>query len=838
MHNQYSESMKKINFTNIYPYLIAIGVFIILGYAYFPQILEGKVINQHDISSWLGSVQEISEFRKTTGQEPLWTGSMFSGMPTNMISIHYPGNYTEILHHYIYSWGTPAGWSIVSMIGFYLLLLCFKVDKWIALVGAIAFAFCTYNFIIIQVGHVNKMFAISYMPWALASLVFAYRYKAVLGAAFFGITLAFEIVVRHPQITYYLGMIVLFYIIAEGITAFRNKAFPRFIKTSLIVLGGAILGFGCNINNLWPTSEYGKYTMRGGSELTHSKDVSAHGLSNDYALAWSYGIEETPNLLIPNFNGGASGTELSKKSATYQYLKQAGAGAQADQIIKQLPTYWGSQPFTSGPMYLGAISVFLFVLGLFLIKGAMKWWIAGISLLALLLAWGSHFEWLSNLFLQYVPLYNKFRSPSMILTITQITVPLLGFYVVNQIFCGAIDRKKLVKGFKISLGITAGFCTIFAIAPSLAGSFSAPSDVNYPDWLQQNLPIDRQSMLRADAIRSLIFILLGAGVIWLGYIKKIKFQFAVVLLGVLVLTDLWGIGKRYLNDDHFMTAKEFNQQLKARPVDTEILKDKDPNYRVLDLSVSTFQNSHVSYYHKTIGGYSAAKLQRYQEIIDYHILPESQAFIKAIQKYNSREEIDSSMVNLPILNMLNAKYIVIDPNGAPVRNKFALGNAWFVKDYKIVNSADEEILAINKINPAQTAIIDKRFEGMLKNQQLQPDTNATIQLLSYAPNKLEYKYSANSPQLAMFSEVYYPVGWKAFIDGKEAEHFRTNYILRGMIVPEGEHIITFQYAPDSYYMGANISRIASGILILLLIVSILWYGRKSKKNKQLENSPL
>lgn len=830
MRNQYSDSMKKINFKNIYPYLIVLGIFIVLGYAYFPQVLEGKVMNQHDISSWLGSAQEIFEFRKTTGQEPLWTGSMFSGMPTNMISIYYPGNYTEILHHYIYTWGTPAAWIIVSLIGFYLLLLCFKVDKWIALVGAIAFAFCTYNFIIIQVGHSNKMSAISYMPWVLASLVFAYRYKAILGAAFLGITLAFEIIVRHPQITYYLGMIVLFYIIAEGIAAFKDKAFPRFIKTSLIVLGGAILGFGCNVNNLWPAAEYGKYTMRGGSELTHSKDVSTNGLSNDYALAWSYGIDETPNLLIPNFNGGASGMELSKKSATYKYLQQAGAGAQADQIIKQLPTYWGSQPFTSGPMYLGAISVFLFVLGLFLIKGTMKWWIVGISVLAVLLAWGSHFEWLSNLFLKYVPLYNKFRSPSMILTILQITVPLLGFYAVNQIFCGDLDRKKIMKGFKISLGITAGFCAIFAILPSLAGSFSTPADASYPDWLQQNLPIDRESMLRADAVRSLIFILLGAGVIWLGYIKKIKFKFAIILLGVLVLTDLWGVDKRYLNDDHFVTAKEFNQQFKARPVDTEILKDKDPNYRVLDLSVNTFNNSHISYYHKTIGGYSAAKLQRYQEMIDYHILPESQKFISELKTSNSFEKIDSILTDLPILRMLNAKYIVIDPNSAPIKNEAALGNAWFVKNYKIANSADEEILAIRDIDPAQTAIINKKFEEILNNLALQPDTNATIQLLSYAPNKLEYKYNANTPQLAVFSEIYYPVGWKAYIDGEKAEHFGVDYILRGMIVPEGEHTITFRYVPDSFYTGANISRIASGILILLLIGCILWYGGKALKN--------
>ncbi len=817
--------MKKINFKNIYPYLIAIGIFIVLGYTYFPQMFEGKELNQHDITSWRASAQEIFKFRETTGGEPLWTGSMFSGMPSNMISIHYPGNYTTHINQLFYIFKNPAAWYIVSMIGFYLLLLCFKVDRWVAIVGAIAFTFCAYNFIIIQAGHNNKMAAISYMPWVLASVVYAYRYKPIPGAVFLGITMSLEILTRHPQITFYLGFLVLFYVISEAIVAFKQKLMPRFIKTSVIVLIGAGLGFACNINNLWPNMEYSKYTMRGGSELSSKgKEVGTSGLSNDYALSWSYGIEETANLLIPNFNGGASGTPLGKKSETYQFLKQAGSAAEAEQMIKQMPTYWGPQPFTSGPMYLGAISVFFFVLGLILIKGQLKWWIASISLLAILLAWGRHFVWFSNIFLEYVPLYNKFRAPSTIITILQLTVPLLGFYTVSLILRDKIEKKQVIKGMKIALGITAGFCALFAVIPSLAGSFTSPADAQFPEWLQRTLPADRKSMLQADAIRSLVYILLAAGTLWLGFVKRIKFKYTVLILGVLVLADMWTIDKRYLNDSHFVTSKEYNRQFKPRPVDTEILKDKDPNYRVLDLTVNTFNDAVISYFHKTIGGYSAAKLQRYQEMIDYHILPEMQQLIKSLQQSNSLESIDSTLAQLGALNMLNAKYIVINPNGMPLLNQSALGNAWFVTDYKFVNSPDEEILALNSIDPAKTAVIDKKFAGLLNDRQFTADSTASIQLLSYAPNQLEYKYTASRPQLAVFSEVYYPVGWKAYIDGQKADHFRVDYILRGMILPEGEHTVTFKYIPDSYYTSARISQVASSLLIILFVAFIVLYG--------------
>ncbi len=813
--------MRKINIRQIYPHLLIFLAFVLISYLYFPDILEGKVINQSDISSWKGAAHEIQEYRATTGEEALWTGSMFSGMPSTTISQYHPGNYTAFFFKILQLFKNPAGWLIIAMLGFYLLLLCFKINRWLAAAGAIAFAFCSYNFEIIQVGHATKMNAIAYMPWVLASIVYAYRHHPLLGMAFTGIAMSLELQSKHPQITYYVGIIVLFYVLAEAYTAIKQKTVPRFIKTSLLVLAGLLLGAGSNVNSLWPTVEYGKYTMRGGSELTNNKDANATGLTKEYATAWSYGIEETPNLLIPNFNGGASGGALSKKSETYKTLRQGGA-RNAEQMIKQMPTYWGPQAFTAGPMYMGAITVFLFILGLALIREPLKWWLAAVSLLAVLLAWGQHFMWLTGLFHDYVPLYNKFRVPSMILVILQLTLPLLGFYTVNKIWNGNPERKTVVRGMKIALGITAGFCALFALLPSLAGSFTSNSDSQYPEWLQQTLPLDRASLLRADAFRSLIFILLGATTIWAGYTKKLKMTYAIGLLALFILIDLWTVDKRYLSSDHFVSPREFNQAFQARPVDKEILKDRDPDYRVLDLTVNTFNDSHVSYFHKTIGGYSAAKMQRYQDLIDYHLLPEMQSFIRGIQNQPTPTALDSMLNQLPVLNMLNTRYIIVNPNGMPVQNPKALGNAWFVKNYRTVKSANEEIMALKTIHPAQTAVINEEYLPLLPQQTFLQDTSAFIRLTSYSPNQLEYEYRAASPQLAVFSEIYYPAGWKAYIDDKEAPHFRANYILRSMVLPAGTHNVKFIFAPQSYYTGAWISRICSGLLLLLLVGGIVY----------------
>lgn len=820
--------MKKINLKSLYPHLLALILFIVIGYAYFPALFEGKIVHQSDISSWRGAANETIQYRDKTGEEPLWTNSMFSGMPTTMISTLYKGNYLDNLYSNLFAGPRPASYLILALFSFYLLMLAFGVRPWLAFVGSLAFGFCSYNFQIMQVGHNAKMVAIALMPMVLASVVYAFRKNKWLGAVFFGITLSFQIMANHPQITYYLAFIILFYGIAQLYKAVKAKTLPAFFKTVSLLVVAVILAAATNVNHLWPTWEYSKYTMRGGSELTlNQTNQTKGGLDKEYATAWSYGIDETLNLLIPNFKGGASGGALSKDSETYKFLKSAGA-SNSEQIIKQLPLYWGSQAFTAGPMYMGAVAIFLFILGLVLIKGPMKWWIVGISLLALFLGWGRNFMFLSSFFYDYVPLYNKFRVPSMMLIVLQLTIPLLGFYTLNKIINGDFDKKTLIKALKISLGITGGICALFALLPGLAGSFTSPADGQYPDWIQQYLPQDRKSLLSSDAFRSLAFVLLAGVVIWAWVIQKIKGQYVAIVMGLLILTDMWTVDKRYLNNDHFVQQREFNNQYQPRPVDKAILADKDPNYRVLDLSVNTFNDSHTSYHHKTIGGYSAAKLQRYQDIIDYFIFPE----LQILQSSTSLSTMEDNLSKQKVLNMLNTKYIIIPEYNAPINNKYAYGNAWFVKDYELVNTPDEELLSLKQIDPRESAVISKDFESIIQDKGFNYDENATIELSSYAPNKLEYKTSAANEQLAVFSEIYYPKGWNVYVDGNKTDLLRADYILRAVIIPAGEHTVTFEFKPESYYIGARVSAISSSLLLLALLGGIIFYVYRYVKKKE------
>lgn len=824
--------MKMPKLKSFYPYLVAFILFIVIAYAYFPALFEGKIVMQSDISSWRGAANEIIQFREQTGEEPLWTNSMFSGMPTTMISTEYKGNYLKNVYDSLFVGPRPASYLILGFVSFYLLLLAFGVNPWLSIVGALAFGFCSYNFQILQVGHNAKMVAISLMPMVLASVVFAFRKNRWLGAVFFGITLAFQIMANHPQITYYLAFIVLFYGIAQLYKAVKAKALPAFFKTVTLLVVAVLFAAATNINHLWPTWEYSKYTMRGGSELTLNQNSQTKGgLDKEYATAWSYGIDETLNLMIPNFKGGASGGALDKNSETYKFLNSQGA-SNADQIIQQLPLYWGEQAFTAGPMYMGAIAIFLFVLGLVLIKGPMKWWIVGVSLLALFLGWGRNFMFLSSFFYDYIPLYNKFRVPSMILIVLQLTIPLLGIYTLNKILNGEYEKKTLLKGLKIAVGVTGGICALFALLPGLAGSFVSPADSQYPDWLRQYLPQDRESLLRSDAFRSLVFILLAGAVIWAWTIQKIKSTHVVIVMGLLILADMWTVDKRYLNNDHFVKQREFNNQYQPRPVDQAILADKDPNYRVLDISVNTFNDSHTSYHHKTIGGYSAAKLQRYQDIIDYFIYPELQSIGKTLESSPILSAMEESLSKQTVLNMLNTKYVIVHANSAPVNNKYAYGNAWFVKDYELVNTPDEELLGLKQIDPRESAVISKEFGSVIQDKGFNFDENATIQLTSYAPNKLEYKTSAANEQLAVFSEIYYPKGWNVYIDGNKTDLLRADYILRAVIVPAGEHTVTFEYKPESYYMGARISAISSSLLLLALLGGIVFYIMRYMKKKE------
>ncbi|MDD4292732.1 MAG: YfhO family protein [Bacteroidales bacterium] len=831
-----------INYKKILPYLIAILSFIVIAYMFTPQVFSGKVVNQGDIASWRGMANEIISYNEANpDKDPaLWTNSMFSGMPATTISVVYDGDFTDYLYKILFVGQRPPSYLLISLIGSFLLFLAFGVNVWLSLIGAIAISFCSYNMQLIQVGHNSKMVAIAFMPWVLAAVVYAYRKKALLGALLFAFALSFQIKANHPQITYYLAIIIAGYAIALLYTSIKDKYFLRFLRTSVYLLIAGAIGIATNINHLWPTYEYSKYTMRGGSELAKEKGTEQKGLEIAYATQWSYSPGETPNLLIPNYNGGSSVGELSKNSESYKVLQSGFQGA--EQIIKQMPLYWGPQPFTAGPMYLGAISIFLFILGLILLRGATKWWIASVSLLALLLSWGSNFLPVTEFFFNYIPLYNKFRTVSMILVILQITIPLLAFLTVDKLLKGEYDQKKVTTGLIISLAITAGFSLIMAILPSLAGSFTGASDTQLPEQLRGALVQDRQSLLSADAFRSLVFILLAGAALWFTILGKLKKEYMFAILGVLIIADMWSVDKRYLNDSHFVKNRDFEQQYSKRPVDEMILQDKDPNYRVLDLSINTFNDAHVSYHHKTIGGYSPAKLQRYQDLIDNYIIPEMQQIGKDLTGIKTMEEAQAKFGNYPILNMLNTRYIVIGAQNPPLVNHNALGNGWFVNEVKVAGNVTEEIAGIGAMDLSRSAVVSKEFEAAVSGipaasvpvssdtliaaseTSLIKDSVSSpaefIKLTYYSPNELTYEYTALTEKLAVFSEVYYPKGWTAYIDGQPAEIINADFILRALKVPAGTHKVEFRYKPESFTKGAMYSRISSGLLILLLLAGI------------------
>lgn len=814
-----------------WPYQIIILLFVVTAYLFTPQVFQNKVVNQSDISSWRGMANEIIEYNQANPQEDptLWTNSMFSGMPATTISVIYQGDYTDYIYRAIHSISgkRPPSYLLISLIGSFLLFMAFGVNIWLSALGAFAITFCSYNMQIIQVGHNSKMVAIAFMPWVLAALVYAYRRKPLLGSLLFAFALSFQIKANHPQITYYLAIIVVGFALAQLYLAFKEKLVPKFIKTSALLLLMGLLGIAVNINHLWPTYEYSKYTMRGGSQLALEKGINQEGLDIAYATNWSYSPGEMPNLMIPNFNGGSSGGELSVNSETFKALQKAGySGAQ--QAIKQMPLYWGPQPFTAGPMYMGAISVFLFILGLILIRGPEKWWLAAVSLLAVLLSWGSNLQFLTEFFFNYMPLYNKFRTVSMILVILQITIPLLAIFTLNRLLVtqkngvkdSALEKNRVKNALLISLGITAGISLLFMLIPSLAGSFVSNSDAQLPEVIRGALVNDRMSLLRADALRSLIFILASGLILWLGYLGKLKRSVAFGLFALLIVADLGFAGHRYLNGSHFVKSRDFENQYALRPVDKTILEDQDPNYRVLDLSINTFNDSHVSYHHKTIGGYSPAKLQTYQDMIDVHITKEMAQFGQDIAQCRTVEEAQDSMGEYPVLNMLNTKYFILGADNMPVINNSAYGNSWFVSQIVEATTLNQEIETLGSgVDLTNTAVVHSQFISQTVGVSTDSlSTEEIIVLTHYSPNKLTYQYNALAPRLAIFSEIYYPAGWKAYIDGEPASILKANYILRALNVPAGSHTVEFEFDPESFSKGALYSSVASGILIALLLL--------------------
>ena len=809
-------------------------LFLFISIAYFiPDILEGKKLSQHDILQFKGMSKEIVDHREKFDEEPLWTNSMFGGMPAYLVSTKYEGNLMKKVHSFFTLFNyRPVSFVFLYLIGAYIAFLLLGINPWLAFAGAIAYGFSSYFFQIIVAGHVSKVLALGYMPPIIAGVYVAFRGKAILGSMVTGVFLGLQILMNHLQITYYTMLVILIFGIIELITAIRNKTFATFLKPFPWLILFVVLAVGANFSNIMTTYEYGKYSIRGPSELSSNQENKTSGLDKDYATQYSYSIGETFNMLIPNFMGGSSGGRLKESSHTYEYLKGAYGNSVAKDFIQSVPLYWGEQVQTAGPVYIGAVVVFLFVLGLFLIKGPVKWWLAIATVFSILLAWGHHFSLLSNFMLEYFPGYNKFRTVSMTLVIAEFTMPFMAVLVLKEIIFGSIPRKEFLKALKYTFFGLGGLILIFLM---IAGSFdmSTPYDqqrLQGIEGLIDAIELDRLAIFRSDAFRSLVFISLTAALVYFGHLKKIKFNTLILLLTILLLSDLWPVNKRYLSSRNFVTSKEDKNPFTASTADMIILRDTDPHFRVLNVSLSPLQDASTSWFHKSIGGYHGAKMRRFQELYDHHIEKEFMTLFNTMREKPVLESIDSAMAGMNALNMLNTRYIIYNPEAPPLVNKSELGNAWFVQDFKIVANADEEIAAVASFNPATTAIIDQRFSSFLEGFLINKDTAATIRLSEYRANYLKYASSASTEQLAVFSEVYYDKGWKAYIDNEPADHLRADYLLRAMRIPAGNHTIEFKFHPASYYTGEKIS-FASSLILILLVIGFAYKSWKKEKDE-------
>lgn len=795
------------------PHIVAMTLFLVLSLLYFSPVLEGKKLQQSDTMQWEGMSHEVRSYNEETGENALWTNAMFGGMPTYQIAMKGAGNFLHLARHYALSViPEPANYIFMALVCFYILLIVLQVSPPVAVVGALGYGFATYMMLILEAGHVTKTVTLALTPLVLAGVFMAYRRNWLAGTALTALALALNIGANHLQITYYTFLILGVFFIALLIDAIRNHRLPQFAKTTLVLGVAVLLGIGANATRLWTTYEYAQETIRGGTELTKATQTS--GLDRDYALAWSYGVMETMTLLVPRFYGGASAEPIGKDYEMYKYV-----GRGADTVA---PMYWGAQPFTGGPIYHGAVVCFLFVLGCFLIRGWFKWAAVAATLLSILLAWGKNMGWFTDLFFYYFPMYNKFRVVSMTLVIAQCMMPLLGAWALQHFLIrhpevdsqANADKKRALIG---TTAVLSGILLFFLLFGSSFLPFESDGDERYKQVIDI-LRADRLKMFRADIIRSWVLVLATAGVLWVyykGWIKSALITAAVI--GVLLLGDLWLVDKSYLNNRNFVSAAKAKAIFEKDAVDEEILKDTDPDFRVLNLTANTFNDAITSYYHKSLGGYHGAKLGRYQDLIEYHL----------------------SKNNINVINMLNTKYVIVPDEQAGgrrvQRNPDALGNAWWVSEIKTVQDADAEIAALTDFNPRQTAIVDERFASALSGLQLAPDSTASIRLTSYAPNRLTYETQNNKEGLAVFSEIYYNghKGWNAYIDGQPAPHLRANYVLRAMRIPAGKHTIEFKFEPAAYAKGEMISYTSSALVLLLCGVVLT---QQLRRRKELEES--
>ena len=852
----------KNNFKQYLPHAIAVLAFAILTIIYFKPLFTGKELKQDDIARHKGMSKEIVDYRTKNNSEPLWTNSMFGGMPAYQISTLYPGNWIAKLDNAFKLFiPLPAGYLFLYCLGFFILLLCVNINPWLALVGGLAYGLSSYFIIILEAGHNSKANALGYLPALLGGILLLFKNRYWLGLSVTSLFTAMELNANHVQISYYGYILIGFIIFGYFINALKTKTIGLFVKAFSLFLISTFIGLLPNFGNISTTNEYGKFSTRGKSELTINSQLKNNdnnktsGLDEDYATQWSYGIGETFTFLIPDFKGGPSN---SIKSADASALKKV--NPEYREQVANSSSYFGNQPFTSGPVYIGAIIVFLALIGLFIIKNPIKWPIVIVTLLTITLAWGKNFMSLTDFFMHNIPGYNKFRAVSMILIVAELTIPLLAMLAINELFkiknwndkikLNLIKADLSLKKILITcLIIVGGFCLISYLFPDILNTFLADNEDKqlieqavsagnpenqvkpYVAELMPQLEIARKAIFKSDAFRSLIFILLAFGSLYLFYTNKIKKEMLITSLGIFILIDLWTVDARYLNDKSFITKEQNMQSITSKTAaDDEILKDLDINYRVLNLTVNTFNDAATSYYHKSIGGYHGAKLKKYAELIDFHIDNEIKSFYKDANKsFASDSAMKVLFGNLQILNMLNAKYFIL-PGGEnnaeiPLKNPMVNGNAWLVEKIVSVENANEEIISLGKINTKKEAVSQENFIKSL-GLKLNYSAKGDIKLISYQPNNLVYQSETSSEEFAVFSEIYYPKGWNAYIDGQLKEHASVNYVLRGLAIPAGKHKIEFKFEPVTYTNGNNIATIGS-ILLIITIGTGLFLNKKN-----------
>ena len=803
-----------MNIKKILPYGIAILIFLIASLAYFNPVLKGKQIAQSDITQFRGMVKEINDYRAENNKEPYWTSASFSGMPSYQISAYYPNDFVRSIDKALRFLPRPADYTFIYFLSFFVLMMAMKVEWRLAVFGSLAFGFSTYLIIIFIPGHNAKALAIGYMPLVLAGFIWVYQKRYLLGFIVTAFAMALEIYANHVQMTYYLGFCLLIFGIVHGIEAIKNKQTADFIKQSVIVLFAVFIGLGMNAPRLMATKEYAEFSTRGKSELTidpdgTQKEVSSSGLDKDYITQYSYAKLETFNLLIPRYMGGGTVEELGKDSELYQLIASKFGKKGADYFTEKALTYWGDQPIIEAPAYIGAVILFLFFIGFFLVKGPIRNWLFAGTVFSIVLSWGRNFDILTDFFIDYVPLYNKFRAVSSIQVIAELCVPILGILGLKVLFSSEITSEEKRAALQKAAYTVGGLIIAGFLLAHFSSTFEGLRDATYTNLEKQYqingvldaIISDRKSMLLNDSIRSLILVALTFGLLWYRNLGKLKSELLIVGLIVLILFDQIGVNLRYVNSDDFSPARKVEKPFQASAIDKEILKDKS-HFRVANLTVSPLEDGTTSYFHQSIGGYHAAKMGRYKELFDYQV----------------------ARNNIEVLHMLNAKYlIVLDDKGNPQLqlNDKANGNAWFVQNLKQVTSANDEMKSLDSIQSKSEAVIDiSKIETKLPNS-FAADSTAIIQLVKNNLTELTYLSKSDTDQFAVFSEIFYADGWNAYLNGKLVPHFRVNYVLRGMQVPAGDNQIEFKFEPKVIQQGSFISLASYGLLVLLMILGFL-----------------